>query len=476
MKYGLSEEQLAEIIAFIKGYPEVEEAILFGSRAIDTYKEASDIDIAIKGEKVTAGLAATIKFDLEEDTFLPFFFDVLAYPSLTNRALIEHIDNKGVRLFGGDVGGEWVEYKLGDVLEIKYGKDHKKLNDGIIPVYGSGGIMRYADTALYDEESILIPRKGTLNNIFYLNKPFWTVDTLFYTKPNKSLVNIKFLYYQLSEIDFNALNVGSAVPSLTVSVLNDVLLYLPELPEQKAIANVLSSLDDKIDLLHRQNKTLEAMAETLFRQWFIEEAKEDWEECSITDLFEVRDGTHDSPKQSLIGRPLITSKHILDGRLDIENAYLISENDYEKINQRSKVDKDDILFSMIGTIGLLFLEQSLSVDYAIKNIGLFKTSQNPEWKIFTYLWLKSDIGRQFIDEHKSGSTQEYVSLGSLRSIKFQKPPAEKLLGFNNVIIDFFSKLHSNRTQIQTLEKLRDDLLPKLMSGEVRVAYDQQDAA
>ncbi|NBV74513.1 MAG: nucleotidyltransferase domain-containing protein [Methylococcaceae bacterium] len=98
MKYGLSEQQLAEIVDILKRYPEVEEAILFGSRAMNTYKDASDVDIAIKGKNVNADLASTLQFDLEEDTYLPFFFDVIAYSVINNPALIKHIDSTGSRL------------------------------------------------------------------------------------------------------------------------------------------------------------------------------------------------------------------------------------------------------------------------------------------------------------------------------------------------------------------------------------------
>ena len=171
---------------------------------------------------------------------------------------------------------EWRNTNLGEVVEIKYGKDHKHLLEGKIPAYGSGGIMRYVNAALYDDESILIPRKGTLNNIIYVSKPFWTVDTMFWSKIDKTLAYPKFLFYQLTEIDYMNLNVGSAVPSLTVPVINAIEISLPPLEEQKAIASVLSSLDDKFDLLHRQNTTLERMAKTLFRQWFVEEAQDDW--------------------------------------------------------------------------------------------------------------------------------------------------------------------------------------------------------
>ncbi len=285
--------------------------------------------------------------------------------------------------------------------------------------------------------------------------------------------NQDFIWYQIIDDRFKdyveAIHTGTSIPHISMNQIADYDVSLPPLPEQKAIAAVLSSLDDKIDLLHRQNKTLEAMAATLFRQWFVEETQVDWEEVVITDLFEVRDGTHDSPKQTPIGKPLITSKHILDGQLDIDNAYLISVDDFNQVNQRSKVSTGDILFSMIGTIGLIYLEQSPSINYAIKNIGLFKASQNPDWTLYTYLWLRSSAGRQFIDEHKSGSTQEYVALGSLRSITFQKPHIDVLQEFNKLASPYFSKIILNRSQIRTLEKLRDTLLPKLMSGEVRVA-------
>ena len=98
---------------------------------------------------------------------------------------------------------DWAIVELSEVIQIKYGKDHKKLNDGDVPCYGSGGIMRYVCEYLYDQESILIPRKGSLNNIFYIDEPFWTVDTLFWSIVDKNLADTKFIYYQLKLIDFN---------------------------------------------------------------------------------------------------------------------------------------------------------------------------------------------------------------------------------------------------------------------------------
>lgn len=282
-----------------------------------------------------------------------------------------------------------------------------------------------------------------------------------------------FLYYFSISPDFREMAIQSMTGTsgrqrVQTEVVENHSFLLPPLPEQKAIAEVLSSLDDKTDLLHRQNETLEAMAETLFRQWFIEEAEEDWEEIEITELFEIRDGTHDSPKKKEMGKPLITTKHLNNGTIDLESAYLISEEDFEKVNQRSKVDTSDILFSMIGTVGLVYFEQAESINYAIKNLGLFKTSQNPRWGYFTYLWIKSDLGAEFIHQHKSGSTQQYISLGSLRSIVFKTPNRSLIDDFNSLVEALFKKVKDNSTQIKTLKKIRDTLLPKLMSGEVKV--------
>ncbi len=165
---------------------------------------------------------------------------------------------------------DWIELKLGDVLTVKYGKDHKKLNEGAIPCYGTGGIMRYVERSLSTDESILLPRKGSLNNIYYVNRPFWTVDTLFWTIVDKDKALPKYLFYVLSKVDMVSLNVGSAVPSLTVPVLNDLDINLPPLPTQRAIAHILGTLDDKIELNRKMNETLEAMAQALFKSWFVD--------------------------------------------------------------------------------------------------------------------------------------------------------------------------------------------------------------
>lgn len=333
------------------------------------------------------------------------------------------------------------------------------------------GISRLQNKVL-PENSIMVTCIGSDMGKIVMNKiPVITNQQINSIIPDSNIVDSDFLYYRLVSL-YETLRVygsdGTAVPIVNKTDFENIETEIPPFEKQKAIAEILSSLDDKIDLLHRQNQTLESLAQTLFRQWFIEEAKEEWEEVLITDLFEVRDGTHDSPKQKEFGKKLLTSKHILKNKLDFESSYFISEEDFEKINQRSIVEQGDILFSMIGTIGLTYLEQSNEIDYAIKNIGLFKTSQNKKFMYFVYLWLNSSFGVEFIHENRSGSTQEYISLGSLRNIIFNLPNYKIIDLFNEKMEPIFEKINTNMKQIKSLENLRDTLLPKLLSGEVRV--------
>jgi len=388
--------------------------------------------------------------------------------------------------------GEWKEYKLGELTSINANSIDRNYPHKQIEYLDTGSITRgkIESFQFFDLRNAPSRAKRLVkdNDIIYSTvrpiqrhygiiknpKTNFVVSTGFAVLScDEKKADAKFIYYFLTSddvvnyLDMVADGSTSAYPSLTPDVITDMDILIPSLPEQKSIASILGSLDDKIDLLHRQNKILEALAETLFRQWFVEEAEEGWEEKTISDVIEVRDGTHDSPKPKEAGYFLITSKHLKAEGIDFNNAYKISEDDYISINKRSKVNKNDILFSMIGTLGLIYYVQD-EPDYAIKNIGLFKSSQKPEFAKFLYLLLKSPLGKRFIYESADGSTQEYISLGSLRDFEFKYPGNTILKEFNKTVTPFFEKIFSNNTQIRTLTRLRDTLLPKLMSGEVRV--------
>jgi len=142
-----------------------------------------------------------------------------------NAAINHHLEQMAQAIFNEicNVGEKAI---LSDILNVCYGKDHKRLGEGNVPCYGSGGIMRYVDTALYNGESVLIPRKGSLNNVLYINEPFWTVDTMFYTQMTHPNV-AKFVFFTVRGINLAGMNVGSAVPSMTTAVLNALEILLP---------------------------------------------------------------------------------------------------------------------------------------------------------------------------------------------------------------------------------------------------------
>ena len=157
---------------------------------------------------------------------------------------------------------KWPDGKLSDMISVKYGKDHKKLADGKIPCYGSGGIMRYVETALYDQESVLVPRKGTLNNVMYINEPFWSVDTMFYTimkVPNVA----KFVFHFLKGKDLAAMNAGSAVPSMTTDILNAMELKVPSDEILQQFESDVSPLYIAMKKNEQENDRLRMVRDTL---------------------------------------------------------------------------------------------------------------------------------------------------------------------------------------------------------------------
>ena len=368
----------------------------------------------------------------------------------------------------GRLGMKFNRYALSDLATIKYGKNQKKVlsESGNIPIYGTGGLMGYATTALYDKPSVLIGRKGTIGKVKYVEHPFWTVDTLFYTIINTDIVLPKYLYYVMSLIDLNNYNEGTTIPSLRTETLNRLEFDIPSLVEQETILSCLNPIDEKIALNNAINNNLEQQAQAVYYKMFSEVNTVPVELSSIID---VRDGTHDSPKAQATGYYLITSKHLLPFGVDKASANHISKADFDKINERSLVETQDILMSMIGTIGLISYIPYETVDFAIKNVALFKTSHTPELAYYFLCYLKSEKTLQHIGKCLAGSTQKYISLGELRKMPIYSPTTNEIREFNCLVKPMFEKIVSRTYENALLAEMRDSLLPKLMSGELDVS-------
>lgn len=167
------------------------------------------------------------------------------YEYYRDKLLSEEYLNKLVNKYNYDDSNyELKEFTLGEVMKLKNGKDWKKLNEGIIPVYGSGGPMEvYVNKFSYNKETVLIPRKGSIDNIFYLDKPFWNVDTIYYTEVDTKILNIKYFYYFMKNTDLSSLSINPTRPSLTQGIINKIRIIIPPIPVQEHIVSILDSFN-----------------------------------------------------------------------------------------------------------------------------------------------------------------------------------------------------------------------------------------
>ena len=363
----------------------------------------------------------------------------------------------------------WREMTLGSVADIKYGKDYKKLKDGKYPLYGSGGVMKYVNDFLYDKPSVLIPRKGTLTNLFYIEEPFWTVDTLFYTKIDETKNSPRFLFFKLKTLKLAEMNVGSAVPSLTTDVLNKIVFNLPPLPEQKAIADVLSSFDDKIELLREQNKTLEVTAQTLFKHWFVDfefpnkdgkpykssggkmidselgEIPEGWRVGSVNDVMSRQTLNYRCDKKDLDKKGKVP---IIDQGSDGLYGYTSRNADFDASTE------NPVAIFTNHTCNMWFVNYPFC---AIQNVIPFRGDHGYSTFFVYYMTLGQVSFIEYKGHYPDFERKEYVI-----------PTVGVASGFTDIIKPIQYKIWNNTEQIQVLEKTRNTLLPKLMSGEVRV--------
>lgn len=371
---------------------------------------------------------------------------------------------------------EWKECKLGEIVIFQRGYDitQKEQIPGIFPVVSSSGIKSFHNQFKVNGPGVVIGRKGTLGTVFYLGKDFWPHDTTLWVKDFKGNYP-NFVYYFLKTFGFENYDVGSSNPTLNRNHIHKLCALLPTLPEQKHIASILRSLDDKIDLLHRQNATLEAMAETLFRQWFVEEAKEDWSIRKLDDFVFCYNGvSYKSDDLNPSQTAMVTLKSFertggfrIDGFKEFTGKYkeqhIVKEGDlvvaHTDITQEADVIGNPVL-----------VEQNPKYEVLVISMDLVKVE--PKTSDFTleflYLMMKSRDFKEHCLGNSNGSTVLHLSKKAIPTYEFAVPPVVKISEFTAEVKPLIQKKFKNQSQIRTLTALRDTLLPKLMSGEVRV--------
>lgn len=325
-----------------------------------------------------------------------------------------------------------------------------------------------------NERTLLLGINGTIGNVaYYKNEQCMLGKSACYMNFNNE-VDLKFIYYTLVSKDFQnyieGIATGTTIPNVPLKGLREYSFKLPPLHEQTAIASVLSSLDDKIDLLHRQNDTLEKMAETLFRQWFVEETKEHWEEVELSNLIDVViDNRGKTPptveyetEYPLIEVNALNSQSCLVNYTVIRK-YVTKETFDTWFRKHLKVN--DIIISTVGTIGVFSIHLANKGCIAQNLVGL-RTSKVSSY--FLYCFFKSNV--ETLINLDIGGVQPSIKVPHLLGLTIKLPPNDLLNKFNESVEICFNKIAINQTQIRTLTALRDNLLPKLMSGEVTINF------
>jgi len=380
--------------------------------------------------------------------------------------------------------GEWREYKISDIATLK--KDSWKVGDEELPYIGLEHI---------EEAKLRLNGVGSSNDVASNKYRFKAGDILFgklrpyfrkvikasfdgicstdiwvINATEKSDINFLFYFFanqELIDISYSSSS-GTRMPRADWKFLSQTLWEIPSLKEQKAIAQVLSSLDDKIDLLHRQNKTLEEMAQTLFRQWFIEEAKDEWEEYEIGDF-----ATHKKVSIKPSKNPTDSFLHFSLPAFDT-NKEPLQELGSDIKSNKYQVEPYSILMSKLNPktprVWDIYFEQEENSICSTE----FQVVQPNDKKLFPFIstLLKSDKVRGDLSMSASGTSGSHqrVKPEDIFNITFLTPSVDKLKEFSYILEPNYLKQRKNQQQIKTLANMRDTLLPKLMNGEVRVAY------
>ena len=364
---------------------------------------------------------------------------------------------------------EWKEFKIGEIFKLRQGRyvnsdimSDSSSTEKPYPVFGGNGVRGYVDFYEYEKSQAIVTCRGNGCGLIQFLPPKSTItnSSIAFELKDDS-VEMEFLYYWAKNADFSEVTSGSAQPQITIGDISSKEILLPPLPEQKAIAEVLTSLDDKIDLLHKQNKTLEQLAETLFRHHFIDNAKDDWEERPLDKIADFLNGLacqKYSPKNEIDKLPVLKIKELRSGfGEDCDWATTDAPTEYF-------VKSGDIIFSWSGSL----LVKIYSGRDCILNQHLFKviSPKYPKW--FIYLWTKNHLEKFIEIAESKATTMGHIKRSDLSSSMVLVPSDDEIKEMDKFFTPTLEKIILNNEQISNVEKLRDQLLPKLMSGEIKL--------
>ena len=383
------------------------------------------------------------------------------------------LEKKQLKLVNKKQAHGWKKVKLGDVVKFKRGYDlpRKKMFRGNIPVAGSNGIIGYHNKVTTTGPGVTIGRSGNIGFPKFYKNDFWAHNTTLYIKNFYGNYE-RFVFYLLQTLNLSILNSGSAVPTLNRNYIHELEIFIPSLKEQKAIAEVLFSLDDKIELLHKQNKTLEDLAQTFFRKYFIEEAQPHWQEKPLGKLMDIAIGRTPPRKEfHWFSKNPKDWKWLSIKDMKNKGAYIFDTSEYLTTEAVKKfnipiIPENTVILSFKMTLGRV----NITTREILSNeaIAHFKfTNETPFSVEYLYLFLK-----QF-NFNSLGSTSSIVTAinsSIIKSISILIPDHRTVDKFSKISKPLFNKIFHNQSQILNLKKTRDTLLPKLMNSTVKIKH------
>ena len=470
---------IKEILARFLPYKKV---LAYGSRVKWNASDTSDLDLVVFNATQKEIYEAKEAFD---ESNIPFIIQLLNGYNIPND-FKENIEKKYHILQKED---DWGIFKLGDVADVRDGTHDspkqkeqgkflitsKHIKNNKIDFSNAYKISLEDFDAVnkrskVDQWDILFSMIGTIGEMTIVSddSPDFAIKNIGLFKTGDKELSQWIYYYLQSTQGKNEINAslkGSTQQYITLGDLRNFPIHLPPLPEQKAIAKILSSLDDKIDLLNRQNKTLENLAETLFRHYFIDNAKDDWEESFLSNIANFLNGLACQkyrPENDIDKLQVLKIKELSNGISD-SSDWVRSD-----VKQEYIVKNGDVIFSWSASL----MVKIWNGEKCVLNQHLFKVTSTDYPKWFYLMWCKHHLDKFISISLSHATTMGHIKRGDLDSAKVLIPNERELKIISAKMTPLIERQIHNESQIQTLEKLRDTLLPKLISGEIRVQYEE----
>lgn len=339
--------------------------------------------------------------------------------------------------------------------------------EGPYPYYGANGVQDYVADYIFDDELVLLAEDG--GNFGSKDKPIayrvsgkcW-VNNHAHVLKSKPGINVDYLCYSLMFYNTNGLVNGATRQKLTQATMRKMQIPYRSEKEQKQIVDLLGKATAIINNRKQQLQQLDELVKARFVEVFGDMIvnPNNWEKVPLGTVCDIRDGTHDSPKYCNEGYPLVTSKNVTSGRIDFTDCSLICESDYNKINERSKVDLGDILMPMIGTIGNPVIVD-VDAKFAIKNVALIKFYEDSKvLNTFVKVLLESDYFDTAVISKIRGGTQKFIALGDIRKLEVCLPPIEVQMRFAAFVEQTEKSKLTVQKSLEKLETLKKALMQK----------------